>query len=101
NSSNPERPRQATTGVSKTRPQPPNHMILRELDKLFWRGALVSRGQAVHFRLDTLLQVLVLHVLRQGVEAVRVLDRVAADDLADAMLRLSGPVLAGERGWPL
>src|SRR5260221_999119 len=58
----------------------------------------VRRGQAVHLRQNPLLQVLVLHVLGQCVEAVRVLDCVAADDLADAALRLSGPVLAGERG---
>src|SRR3954451_1218852 len=58
----------------------------------------VRRGQAAHLRQDSLLQALVLHVLCQGVEAVRVLDRVAADDLADAVLRPGGPVLAGERG---
>ena len=62
------------------------------------RPRSVRRGQAVHLGQDPLFQALVLHVLGQGVEAVRVLDRVAADDLADTVLRLSGPVLAGEGG---
>src|SRR5947207_1503177 len=52
----------------------------------------------LHLPQNPLLQVLVRHVLGQRVEAVRVLDRVAADDLPDAAPRLSGPVLAGERG---
>src|SRR6185369_14110038 len=65
---------------------------------LVGEGWSVSRGQAVDLRQNPLLQVLVLHVLCQSVEAVRVLDCVAADDLADAAARLSGPVFAGERG---
>ena len=63
------------------------------------RSRSVRRGQAVHLRQDPLLQVLVLHVLGQGVEAVGVLDLVAAGDLADVVLRLDRPVLSGERGW--
>src|SRR4051794_28817079 len=43
----------------------------------------VRRGQAIHLRQNPLLQVLVLHILGQSVEAVRVLDHVAADDSAD------------------
>src|SRR5262249_60423114 len=62
------------------------------------RPRSVRRGQPAHLRQDPLLQALVLHVLRQGVKAVRVLNPVAADDLADAVLRLGGPVLAVERG---
>src|SRR3954469_3583173 len=57
----------------------------------------VRRGQAAHLRQDPLLQALVLHVLRQGVEAVRALDRVAADELAQAVLRPGAPVLARQR----
>src|SRR6185437_2786787 len=62
------------------------------------RSRSVSRGQSVHLRQNPLLQILVLHILCQSVEAVRVLDCVAADDLTDAALRLSGPVLLGEGG---
>ena len=77
---------------------PERHRAAAEPDRPAERPRSVRRGQAVHLRQNPLLQVLVLHVLGQGVEAVRVLDRVAADDLADAVLRLSGPVLAGRAG---
>ena len=52
----------------------------------------VDRGQHRHFCQNPLLQIFVGHVLGQGVEAVRVFDRVAADDLPEAALCLRGPI---------
>ena len=47
---------------------------------------------------DAPLQVVVAEVLRQGVEAVRVLDQMAADDLPRLPFALPEPVVPGQRG---
>ena len=64
----------------------------------FARGAgwSVRRGQHGHSRQNPLLQVFIVHVLGQRVKAVRVFDRVAADDLPEGAVRLRGPVLTAK-----
>src|SRR5262245_59108023 len=52
-----------------------------------------DRAQVVDLVEDPLLQPLVAHVLGQGVETVRVLDEVAADDLAGVVLAPRDPVV--------
>jgi len=54
-------------------------------------------GQVVDLFKEPLLQGVIAQLLRQGKEAVRVLDEMAADDLWGLAFDLCGPVVEGHR----